>query len=50
MQDATKIEERREEEFHVAKVEVGKSLSVEESAMEYQCELWHSHYYDYNNL
>ena len=50
MQDATKIEERREEEFHVAKVEVEKSLSIEEPVVEYQRELWRSHYYEYYNL
>ena len=33
-------------------VEVGvdKSLSVEESAVEYQRELWRNHYYEYYNL
>ena len=39
MQEAAEIEERREEELRVAEVEVEKSLSVEESAMEYQHEL-----------
>ena len=39
MQEAAKIEERREEELCVAKVEVEKSLSVEESTVEYQREL-----------
>ena len=39
-----------EEEFRVAEVEVEKSLSVEESAVEYQRELWRSHYYEYYNL
>ena len=39
MQEAAEIEERREEEFRMAEVEVEKSLSVEESAMEYQREL-----------
>ena len=34
----------------MAKVEVEKSLSVEESAVEYQRELWRSHYYEYYNL
>ena len=43
-------EQRREEELRVAKVEVKKSLPVEESAMEYQRELWRSHYYEYYNL
>ena len=33
-----------------AQVEVEKSLSVEESAVEYQCELWRNHYYEYYNL
>ena len=39
MQEAAEIEERREEELRVAEVEVEKSLSVEESAVEYQREL-----------
>ena len=30
--------------------EVEKSLSVEESAVEYQRELWRNHYYEYYNL
>ena len=34
----------------MAEVEVEKSLSVEESAVEYQRELWLSHYYEYYNL
>ena len=34
----------------MAEVEVEKSLSVKESAMEYQRELWRSHYYEYYNL
>ena len=50
MQEAVEIEERREEELRVAEVEVEKSLSVEESAVEYQRELWPSHYYEYYNL
>ena len=50
MQEAAEIEERREEELRVAEVEVEKSLSVEESAVEYQRELWHNHYYEYYNL
>ena len=50
MQEAAEIEERREEELRVAEVEVEKSLSVEESAVEYQRELWRSHYYEYYNL
>ena len=47
MQEAAEIEERREEELPVSEVEVEKSLSVEESAVEYQRELWRSHYYEY---
>ena len=50
MQEAAEIEECREEELRVAEVEVEKSLSVEESAVEYQRELWRSHYYEYYNL
>mgnify|MGYP005841443363 FL=1 len=50
MQEAAEIEGRREEELRVAEVEVEKSLSVEESAVEYQRELWRSHYYQYYNL
>ena len=50
MQEAAEIEERREEELRVAEVELEKSLSVEESAVEYQRELWRSHYYEYYNL
>ena len=34
MQEAAEIEERREEELRVAIVEVEKSLSIEESAVE----------------
>ena len=34
----------------VAEVEAEKSLSVEESAVEYQREFWRSHYYEYYNL
>ena len=44
MQEVVEIEECREEELRVAEVEVEKSLSVEESAVEYQRELWCSHY------
>ena len=44
------IEERRGEDLRVAGVDIEKSLSVKESAMEYQCELWRSHYYEYYNL
>ena len=36
--------------MRVAEVEVEKSLSGEESVMEYQCELCRSHYYEYYNL
>ena len=50
MQEAVEIEERREEELRVAEVEVEKSLSIEESAVEYQRELWRSHYYEDYNL
>ena len=42
--------ERREEELRVAQVEVEKSLSIEELAVEYQRELWGNHYYEYYNL
>ena len=35
MQEATEIEERREEELRIAEVEVEKSLSIKESAVEY---------------
>ena len=34
----------------MAEVEVEKSLSVKESAVEYQRKLWRSHYYEYYNL
>ena len=34
----------------MAEVEVENSMSVEESAVEYQRELWRSHYYEYYNL
>ena len=34
----------------MAEVEVEKNLSVEESAVEYQHELWHNHYYEYYSL
>ena len=50
MQEAAEIKERREEELRVAEVEVEKSLSVEELAVEYQRELWRSHNYEYYNL
>ena len=49
MQEEAEIEERWEE-LRMADVEVEKSLSVKESAMEYQHELWSSHYYEYYNL
>ena len=50
MQEAAEIKECREKELRVAEVEVEKSLSVEESAVEYQRELWRNHYYEYYNL
>ena len=50
MQEAVGIEERWEEELRVVEVKVDKSLFVEESAVEYQRELWCSHYYEYYNL
>ena len=50
IQEAAEIEERQEEELRVAEVEVEKSLSLEESAVEYQHELWRSHYYEYYDL
>ena len=50
MQEAAEIEERREEELRVAEDKVEKSLSIEESAVEYQRKLWRSHYYEYYNL
>ena len=50
MQEAAEIEEHREEELCVAEVKVEKSLSVEESAVEYQCKLWRNNYYEYYNL
>ena len=50
MQEAAEIEERREEELGMVEVGVDKSLSVEESAVEYQRELWRNHYYEYYNL
>ena len=50
MKEAAEIKERQDEELRVAEVEVEKSLSVEESALEYQRELWRSHYYEYYNL
>ena len=46
MQEAAEIKERREEELRVAEVEVEKSLSIEESAVEYQRELWRNEYYN----
>jgi hypothetical protein len=36
--------------LRVAKEEVERRLSIEESAVEYQCELWRRHYYEYYNL
>ena len=50
MQEVAETEERWEEECRVAEVKVEKILSVEESAVEYQRELWRSHYYEYYNL
>ena len=50
MQEAAEIEQCPEEELCVAEVKVEKSLSVEESAVKYQCEMWRSHYYEYYNL
>lgn len=49
MREAAESEERREEELHVAKEEVEKCLSVEQSAVEYQPELWRRPYYKYYN-
>ena len=40
MQESVEIEEHREEELRVAEIEIEKSLSVEEWAVEYQCKLW----------
>ncbi|KAE8779076.1 DNA-directed RNA polymerase II subunit RPB1 [Hordeum vulgare] len=50
MQEAADIEERQEEELCVAEDEVEKSLSVDELVVEYQHEIWFSHYYEYYNL
>ncbi|KAE8807841.1 DNA-directed RNA polymerase II subunit RPB1 [Hordeum vulgare] len=50
MQEAAEIAEQRDEKLCVAEDEVEKILSIEESAVEYQCELWHSHHYEYYNL
>ena len=50
MQEVAEIEERRDEELRVAKEEVERRLSVEDSAVEYQRELWCHHYYEYYNL
>ena len=50
MQEAVEIEERRQEELRVAQVLVDKSLSIEESVVEYQRELWRNHHYEYYNL
>ena len=44
------IEEHQEEELRMAKEEVEKRLSIKESAVEYQRELWCRHYYEYYNL
>ncbi|KAI4991887.1 hypothetical protein ZWY2020_040273 [Hordeum vulgare] len=37
------------EELRVAREEVEKRLSIEESGVEYQHELWSRHYYEYYN-
>ncbi|KAI4972297.1 hypothetical protein ZWY2020_003222 [Hordeum vulgare] len=37
------------EELRMAREEVEKRLSVEESTVEYQHELWRCHYYEYYN-
>ncbi|KAI5016251.1 hypothetical protein ZWY2020_006102 [Hordeum vulgare] len=50
MQEVLEIEERWEDELRVAEDKVEKILSVEESAVECQRELWCSHYYKYYNL
>ncbi|KAI4987826.1 hypothetical protein ZWY2020_028584 [Hordeum vulgare] len=50
MHEAAEIQERREEELRVAEDELKKSVSIEESVMEEQCNLWCSHYYEYYNL
>ena len=36
--------------MRAAEVEVEKSMFVEESVVEYQREIWRSHYYKYYNL
>ncbi|KAI4994175.1 hypothetical protein ZWY2020_029223 [Hordeum vulgare] len=50
LQEVAETEERFVEELHVDKDEVEKSLSTEESVVDYQCELWRCHYYQYYNL
>ncbi|KAE8811857.1 DNA-directed RNA polymerase II subunit RPB1 [Hordeum vulgare] len=50
MQEAMDIEQCREDELRMAEDEVEQSISIKESAMEYQCEIWRSHYYEYSNL
>ncbi|KAI4966536.1 hypothetical protein ZWY2020_040564 [Hordeum vulgare] len=50
MQEAAEIEECQEEELRMAEDEVEKSISIEESAVEYQRKLSCSHYYEYYNL
>ncbi|KAE8802883.1 DNA-directed RNA polymerase II subunit RPB1 [Hordeum vulgare] len=47
MQEVEEIKENWEEELHVDEDEVEKSMSIEESVVEYQSELWRSHYYEY---
>jgi hypothetical protein len=46
MQEAAESDEVREEELLLAQEEVDNHLSVEESAVEYQRELWRRHYYE----
>jgi hypothetical protein len=50
MQEAAESDEVREDELCLAQEDVEKYLSVEESAVEYQRELWRRHYYEYYNL
>ena len=50
MQEVAEIKDCREEELRMAQVEVEKSLSIEESAVEYRRELWHIYYYEDYNL
>lgn len=46
MHEVEEIEDNQEEELRVAEEEVEKSLSVKELLVEYQCEVWYSHYYE----